>query len=554
MTALTATRPVPSGVQQWWVLTARLIAPTLRNGEVAVGVAVSAAATASLYIPLNRLMDGPDLKMSSYAQYLVPLIVLQAIAFASISTAFRAATDSVQGINRRFQSLPIPPTTPLVARITASVYRCVIGLVVALVCGYVIGFRFHRGALDVAGFCLVALLTGLALAFMADTIGTNSRNPTGTAQWLLLPQLIFGFLSVNSTAAPVSRVDPADRPQSAHLPHRRRPAGSGRRHWARSSTGHLVGHRTRSGVGTRRDRADATVGYRGLPAENLMAVLVSAAVDAEAHSKNVLPDLLSQTMVLTRRLLIRSVRNPMTLVHAVLLPVAFLLTLKVVFGDSITSSTGENALYRSVPLVALVATMAGSTTGVVGINAERIDGFLARMWALPIHRAAGLLARLASETIRLFGTTLVILGTGIILGFRLHLAGIAVLRQRFHRGVAGALVWVAVPVIFGVAFAALATTVAVYWPKAVLVEAMQPVIILGATFCTGFVPLERYPDWVQPMVRNQPMSPAVDAMRGLSVGGPVLSPMISALVWCAGIFVACLWPLMVGYRRASTSR
>ena len=85
----------------------RLIAPTLRNGEVAVGVAVSVAATASLYIPLNRLMDGPDLKMSSYAQYLMPLIVLQAIAFASISTAFRAATDSVQGINRRFQSLPI---------------------------------------------------------------------------------------------------------------------------------------------------------------------------------------------------------------------------------------------------------------------------------------------------------------------------------------------------------------------------------------------------------------------------------------------------------------
>jgi ABC-2 type transport system permease protein len=50
------------------------------------------------------------------------------------------------------------------------------------------------------------------------------------------------------------------------------------------------------------------------------------------------------------------------------------------------------------------------------------------------------------------------------------------------------------------------------------------------------------------------MSPAVDAMRGLSVGGPVLWPMISALVWSAAIFAACLWPIMVGYRRASTSR
>ncbi len=196
MTALTAVRPAPSGLQQWWVLTTRLIAPTLRNGEVAVGVAVSAAATASLYIPLNRLMDGPDLKMSSYAQYLLPLIVLQAVAFASISTAFRAATDSVQGINRRFQALPIAPLTPLAARIAASVYRCVIGLVVALACGYVIGFRFHRGPICVVVFCLLVMLTGLALALVGDTLGTKSRDPAATAQWLLLPQLIFGFLSV----------------------------------------------------------------------------------------------------------------------------------------------------------------------------------------------------------------------------------------------------------------------------------------------------------------------------------------------------------------------
>jgi ABC-2 type transport system permease protein len=269
-----------------------------------------------------------------------------------------------------------------------------------------------------------------------------------------------------------------------------------------------------------------------------MAVLVGAGVDREGRSEH----LLSQTAVLTRRLLIRSARNPMTLVHALLLPVAFLLTLKVVFGDSITSITGENALYRSVPLVALVATMSGSTTGVVGINAERFEGFLARLWALPLHRAAGPLARLAAETVRLLFTTLVILGAGMILGFR------------FHHGVGGALLWVAVPVIFGVAFAVLANTAALYWPKAVLVEAMQPVIILGATFCTGFVPLERYPDWVQPLVRYQPMSPAVDAMRGLSVGGPVLAPMISVLVWCAAILAVCLWPVMAGYRRASTSR
>jgi ABC-2 type transport system permease protein len=196
VTILDAARPAPSTVQQWWVLTTRMVVPTLRNGEVVVGVAASAAVTASFYIPLNRLMSGPDLPMSSYAQYLMPLIALQAIAFASVSTAFRAATDAVQGLNRRLQALPISSLTPVSARISASLYRCVIGLVVALACGYVIGFRFHRGPLDIALFCLMVLLFGLALAFLGDVIGTNSRNPAATTQWLLLPQLIFGYLSV----------------------------------------------------------------------------------------------------------------------------------------------------------------------------------------------------------------------------------------------------------------------------------------------------------------------------------------------------------------------
>jgi ABC-2 type transport system permease protein len=264
--------------------------------------------------------------------------------------------------------------------------------------------------------------------------------------------------------------------------------------------------------------------------------------EAPGPPGNALPDLLSQTAVLGRRLLLRSARTPMTFVHAVLLPLALLLTLHFVFGDSISEVTGEDALYRTVALVALVAAMTGSTTGMVGISAERFEGFLSRLWSLPIHRAAVLVSRLGTETVRLILTTLFILGTGVILGFR------------FDRGVGAALLWVAIPVIFGVAFAALATTVALYWPKTVMVEALQPVIILGANFCTGFLPVDLYPDWVQPVVQNQPMSQAVDAMRGLSVGGPVLSPLIAILAWSAAIFAVCLVPIMVGYRRASTSR
>src|SRR4029079_4943602 len=111
---------------------------------------------------------------------------------------------------------PIASRTPWPARISASVYRCAIGLAVALACGYVIGFRFHRGPFYIAAVCLLVLLTRLAPAFMCDAIGPNSRNPAATAQWLLLPQLIFGYLSVG--IQPVHRF-----PEWIHTIHAKKP-------------------------------------------------------------------------------------------------------------------------------------------------------------------------------------------------------------------------------------------------------------------------------------------------------------------------------------------
>ena len=192
----TAVRPISSARAQWWVLTARLTVPMLRNGEILVALAASAVVTLSFHTLLHRLLAGPDLQASSYAQYLMPLIALQAISFASVSIAVRAASDSVGGMNRRFRAMPIGLLSPLAARLSAGLCRSVIGLAVALACGYVIGFRFYRGPLETAGFCLLVLAAGLALSLFADAMGTSSLNPRATAQWLLLPQLIAGLLSV----------------------------------------------------------------------------------------------------------------------------------------------------------------------------------------------------------------------------------------------------------------------------------------------------------------------------------------------------------------------
>jgi ABC-2 type transport system permease protein len=108
-----------------------------------------------------------------------------------------------------------------------------------------------------------------------------------------------------------------------------------------------------------------------------------------------------------------------------------------------------------------------------------------------------------------------------------------------------------VPVIFGVAFALLVTTTALYLANIVLAEATGMVVSLLFFFCTGFVPLAQYPSWIQPVVEHQPMSYAVEAMRGLAFGGPVVTPMVGTLLWSAGIVAVCVAPMVIGYRKAS---
>ncbi|MFT4042000.1 MAG: ABC transporter permease [Gordonia sp. (in: high G+C Gram-positive bacteria)] len=190
----------PSKVQQWWVLTSRNIVPTLRNGELVTQIAASVMFTVGFYIPLKKIGANAS-EMSSYAQYLMPLIALQAISFAAISGAFRSASDKVAGINKRFRVMPISKYIPMTARLTASVYRATIALILSIICGYVIGFRFHNGALGTLGFCVVALAIGCVLSLFGEVIGASAKNPEATTHLMMLPQLIFGLLSVGVLGA-----------------------------------------------------------------------------------------------------------------------------------------------------------------------------------------------------------------------------------------------------------------------------------------------------------------------------------------------------------------
>lgn len=245
------------------------------------------------------------------------------------------------------------------------------------------------------------------------------------------------------------------------------------------------------------------------------------------------------SLIQCKRLLLVWLRDPATTIQTLIYPALTLLMLRVVLGDSITAATGMPSQYGTVPMITLVAAMSGAVVSALGFKKEQYTGLLGRMWTMPVHRAAGLTGRLLAEAIRVLITTLFVIAVGVCIGFR------------FWNGPLAALAMIAIPVLFGVAFAVLVTALATVSGGVMLVNIVGIVNTLLMFFNSGFVPTESYPTWLQPTVAHQPMSTAIDAMRGLSWDGAVTQPLLETLAWILGTIVLFTYPAIRGYRRAA---
>lgn len=184
--------PEPTAFKQWASLSGRSLGSMARSGGLVVAIIAPAVYTVGFYLPLRLVMQFQGL---NYAQFLMPIICLQAMAFTAISAAQRAAIEGQSGMTTRLQTMPVTPWVPLLSRATANLVHASLSLAAALVYGSLIGFRFQAGFDDAAIFVLFALLVGAALTTGGDAIGSLSRSPEATSQALTLPQLILGMLS-----------------------------------------------------------------------------------------------------------------------------------------------------------------------------------------------------------------------------------------------------------------------------------------------------------------------------------------------------------------------
>jgi ABC-2 type transport system permease protein/oleandomycin transport system permease protein len=158
-----------------------------------------------MFVLLFRYVFGGSINVPgiSYVDYLIPGIIVQTVVFGATSTAVGLSQDMSNGIIDRFRSLPMSRSAVLAGRTIADLVRNVFVVILMIVVGTAVGFRFHNGFLPAMAAIFVALLLGYCLSWVFALIGLSVSDPESAqlAGFLPIFPLVFAssvFTSVKS--------------------------------------------------------------------------------------------------------------------------------------------------------------------------------------------------------------------------------------------------------------------------------------------------------------------------------------------------------------------
>lgn len=250
----------------------------------------------------------------------------------------------------------------------------------------------------------------------------------------------------------------------------------------------------------------------------------------------------SQTLrhvrTMTKRNLFRYLRMPQLVAFSAIQPVMLVLLFGFVFGGAI-NVPGVEYIDYVIPGVLAQASIFGSSMTAVGLTSDLQGGIVDRFRSLPMARSAVLAGRTFADLIRTFFTNFLMIGVGVLIGFR------------FHGGFLGAAGALAVMWAFAYAMSWLMASIGMVTktPETAQTAAFLPMLPLVFA-SSAFVPVATMPDWLQVFAANQPVSVIVDTVRALVLGFPVGNLIWRSAAW-VGALLAVFVPLSVWlYRRS----
>jgi ABC-2 type transport system permease protein len=216
---------------------------------------------------------------------------------------------------------------------------------------------------------------------------------------------------------------------------------------------------------------------------------------------------------------------PFQLFDVTVTPIMFTLLFTYIFGGAL-GGTPRAYIQFLLPGI-LVQTIIFITvyTG-VGLNTDIQKGLYDRFRSLPMWQPAPVLGALAGDVFRYSVASLLIIGLGLILGFRPAGGAVGVF-------LAFALVLV---FAFAVSWIWIIFAMKVKTPESVMTTSF--VFLMPLTFASNiFVGLDTMPSWLRAIVRHNPVTHLTDASRGLMHGRPAGSDIVWVLVASAVIVV-----------------
>jgi oleandomycin transport system permease protein len=261
----------------------------------------------------------------------------------------------------------------------------------------------------------------------------------------------------------------------------------------------------------------------------------------DAGSDLRLTDGLRQSATLAWRTLVQIRHNPWELGDFSFQPIMFVLLFTYVFGGAIAGSTGDYLTYALPGIIVMNMLFVTMYVG-MGLNTDLTKGVFDRLRSLPLARWAPMAGRITADLVKQAWSILLLLGVGMLLGFRFGTSLPAVL--------AASLLLLA----FALAFSWVSVLVGVLAKDPEHVQIFGFTALFPITFVSNvFVESDTMPGWLQSVVDVNPVSILADATRGLMVGGPVAGPVTWSLVSVL-VITAVFAPLsMWAFRRRVNS-
>ncbi|MCW4458377.1 ABC transporter permease [Microbacterium sp. MPKO10] len=244
-------------------------------------------------------------------------------------------------------------------------------------------------------------------------------------------------------------------------------------------------------------------------------------------------------LVFIDRSIRHSLRDGEGLLMAILLPVFMMGLFVYVFGGAMSFAGDEGYVSYIVPGIIIMCAGFGASSTATLVAGDLQTGIVDRFRTMPIRGSAVLTGHVVASVLRNLVATTVIIVVGLVAGFRPS---------------ADPLGWLGALVIITVYITTITMLFAAIGLVAGSIEAANAygfVLLFLPYLSSGFVPVDTMPSWLQWVAQYQPITPVIESIRSLLMGGDAGSDALVAMIWCAGILVVAIaWSSVTFTRKA----